>query len=813
MKFVSAILLSVLAAALIVALNLKIGQLPPLGRFLDPYTGFWHNAEFKGRFHDPKLQHAGLHQEVSVIYDDRMVPHIFAQNDDDLYFAQGYVTATDRLWQMDVQTRLAAGRLSEVLGNDLLTLDRFQRRMGMGYGAGQMMKEVEKHPQLKRALQAYADGVNAYLATLSPKDYPFEFKFLDYSPEEWKPVNTAYLLKMMSSTLAGGSDEFYMSNILSRFGSGITRNLFPDYPVLSDPIVPTGTPWEFTPVPLPAGGKAGLASLNRITTRQREEGIGSNNWALSGSRTASGFPILANDPHLDLTLPAIWYEMQLAAPGVNVYGVSIPGAPCVIIGFNQQAAWGVTNVGSDVLDWYRIRFKDASKKEYRYGSGWRPVRERIETIGVRGAGTVYDTVRYTHHGPIVFDGDRLPKTFKDFKTYVPEGYAVRWIAHERSADIQAFHLLNRAKNYTDYRNALKWFSAPAQNFVFADVNNDIALTSNGKFPLRRKEQGKFLLDGADPANDWQGFIPNAHNPAVKNPSRGFVSSANQFPTDPTYPYYLNWEFASYDRGHRINERLGAMQGATVDSIRHLQTDTYSILAGNILPTLIAALDPGRLSDTERQAFAQVKSWNKHFDAQSIGASIFETWQLRLKALTWDEFADEKYVMRYPNQDRFIQLLLNEPQSRWFDRLATPAKKETRDDLIREAFQAAVQRLTEERGAPGKSWAWNSVKNTRIPHLGKFPGLSSKLLPIGGQKLTVNAISQKNGPSWRMVVALGHPTKGYGVFPGGESGNPGSFYYDNMINTWAAGQLNELLFLTSPTEQNPHIRTRITLTRN
>src|SRR6185312_2651879 len=301
-----------------------------------------------------------------------------------------------------------------------------------------------------------------------------------------------------------------------------------------------------------------------IRPKERAPGIGSNNWAIAGSRSANGYPILANDPHLNLTFPSIWYQVQLSSPTSNVYGVSLPGAPCVIIGYNQNISWGVTNVDADVLDWYQVKFKDNSKNEYWYNNQWNKTTRKIEVINIKGQKPSVDTVIYTIHGPIVYDKEAQKKDGRD---NVPVGDALRWIAHDESDDFKTFYLLNRGKNYDDYRKALTYFTAPAQNFIFADKEKDIAITPNGKMPLKFPEQGKYILDGSDPANDWQGWIPPEQNPTVKNPPRGFVSSANQSSTDPSYPYYINWRFELYDRGKRINDLLSTMKNATIDTMR------------------------------------------------------------------------------------------------------------------------------------------------------------------------------------------------------------------------------------------------------
>lgn len=806
MKIVKAVLSGLFAFALIYALNNKFGDIPPLARFLDPFNGFWANAEKKVQDPEKDLTIEGLNAEVKIHFDDQMIPHIFADNDHDLYFAQGYITAKDRLWQMDFQTRFAAGRLSEVVGPKAIELDRYQRRMGMSFGAENMVEVMMKDPEIKGIMNAYTAGVNAYIHSLKPADYPIEFKLLNYEPEDWKPLYSALLLKLMSATLAGGSNEFYMNNILQKYGPEITKDLFPDYPFREDPIIPVGTKWDFDPVNIPQmPAITENKTASTIKTIEKEEGIGSNNWALSGKKTASGYPLLSNDPHLDLTLPAIWYQVQLASNDMNACGVSIPGSPGIIIGFNKDVAWGVTNVGADVLDWYNIKFKDASKKEYWFDNKWNPVKERIENIKISNGQTLTDTVLYTHHGPVVYTNEQRPDNFSKINN-IPTGHALKWVAHIGSNDVRTFISLNKAKNYDDYRNALTYFSAPAQNFVFASVENDIAITPNGYFPLKWKGQGKFLLDGTDPANDWKDRIPAEHNPTVKNPERNFVSSANQFPSDQSYPYYLNWEYSGYERSHRINKRLSVMTQANVDSLQNLQNDNYSILAENILSTLVGLVDSEKLNASEREGFNIVSKWNKFFDADEIGASIFELWHKNLGIQIWqDDFGDPKTPMRYPSRDRNVELLLNEPDAVWWDNVKT-AKKETRADLVNASFKFAIDSLQRKFGPLDSDWAWANLKKTHVPHLAKVAGFGSKFLYNGGSKTSVNATSESNGPSWRMIVALGKDVKAYGVFPGGESGNPGSHYYDDMIDTWSDGKLNELVYLKAKDEKSKRIIT-------
>ncbi|MGA0556125.1 penicillin acylase family protein [Larkinella sp. VNQ87] len=810
MKIAKAVLCLLLALGVTITLNQSWGSIPALGRLLSPFEGFWQNAETANQVGERTVTVQGAREEVTVLYDDLHVPHIFAKNDYDAYFTQGYITARDRLWQMEFQTHAAAGRVSELVGERALELDRYNRRLGMAYGAEKSLAGMAKDPVSKQVIEAYTAGINAYIRQLKPADYPLEYKLLGYAPEPWTPIKVAFLLKQMTQTLAAGADDLMMTNVRNLLGPALTASLFPDYPFQEDPIIPPGTRWDFSPVKIPPIPKdVETDSSVALNWQPHDPAIGSNNWAVGAQKTASGYPILANDPHLTLSLPSIWYQIQLVTPTMNVYGVSLPGSPAVIIGFNKDVAWGVTNVGADVLDFYKIRFRDNRRQEYWHDGRWKPVRRRVEVIKVKGKPDVADTVLYTHHGPVVYQPNEKP-----FRDNIPTGYAVRWIAHEADNSLKTFYLLNRAKTYDDYVTALSHYVAPAQNFVFANASKDIAISPNGRFPLKWRDQGKFLLDGANPAHDWQGWIPAAQNPRVKNPPRNFVSSANQFPTDPTYPYYINWEFETSERGTRINQRLAAMQRVTVDSLRRLQNDIYNLRAARFLPVLLPRLRENDLTDSQKQALTLIRQWNYQQDTASVAGTVFTNWISRLQDAIWaDDFPDaENRPMRFPNVDRTLQLLTEEPTARWFDDSRTQNRTETIGDVVTGSFRATVDSLTKQYGAIGKSWFWGSYKGTAVRHL--IPGLdafSALNVQIGGGSAIVNAAGRRAGPSWRMIVQTGPEVQAYGVYPGGQSGNPGSPYYLNMLETWRKGELYELLYLQSPTESNARVKSSLKLT--
>jgi penicillin amidase len=801
---VKAVLSVAVTGGLLWLLSTPLGPAPALGSFLSPFTGFWSNERRVDMLNE-EIHLPGAQEEITIRFDDNRVPHIFAANDHDLYYAQGYVTARDRLFQMELTIRSAAGRLSEIVGEKALPLDLYKRRTGSVKAAEEAWKFTQQDEKMRGILEAYSDGVNAYISQLRAADYPVEYKLLGFQPEAWSPEKSMLLMVEMTHTLASPrSGDASLTSVLEKFGLEVVRDLYPDFVERESPVIPKGTAWDFRRVAIPRAPrdydeiKAGGAS-EPDSWPLRPEGIGSNNWAVSGKKSATGFPILAGDPHLGLTLPSIWYQVQLSSPESNACGASLPGAPCVIIGFNRDVAWSETNVASDVADLYAIRFRDKSRKEYFFDKQWVKTTFRYEEIKIKGKPAVIDTVAYTHHGPVAmprFPEDKQPSL------------ALRWIAHEPGNPIRTFYMLNRAKNYDDYVRALSHYVSPAQNFVFASNEGDIAIWVNGKFPLKWKEQGKFLLDGTRPEYDWQGWIPHEQNPHVKNPASGYVSSANQSSTDKTYPYYLNWRFAPPNRAIRINERLAAMEQATPDSLRLLQNDVYNVLGRDLLPDLLKELDMSALSATQYSAYSALQQWNYQNTIGSVGATIFEEWTDLLPYFVWDEFrTTDGKPLQAPQDDRVWELIWKKKESKWFDLEKTTDKTETARDIIQLSFKAAVDSLQKHHGAfSPKTWAWGEVKGSTIAHL--LPPLKSfgrDDVRAGGSSEVPNAFRGKWGPSWRMVVALGKdgPTA-YGVYPGGQSGNPGSPFYDNMVNTWRDGRLNELVYLKSGAEPNPRI---------
>ncbi|MDZ4715826.1 MAG: penicillin acylase family protein [Cytophagales bacterium] len=764
--------------------------IPPLGQFLDPFHGFWQNAE-TGKPENRDLSIPGLSAAVTVIYDSARIPHLFAQNDEDLYFAQGYITAIDRLWQMEFQTHAAAGRVSEIIGPAALDYDRRQRRLGMVFGAQNGLASMEKDPISKSIVDAYTAGINAYIQKLSYEDFPLEFKLLGYAPEPWSNLKSALLLKSMAQTLNMSDKDLEMTNALKLFGKETLDILYPDQEKVGDPIVDQPGRWNFkTVLPLDSVPMATPKELIAYQPLEKSShDVGSNNWAASGKKTASGSPILCSDPHLNLSLPSIWYAIHLNSPTVNTMGVSLPGSPAVIIGFNDSIAWGMTNAQRDLVDWYQIEFKDKTMNEYLTDGTWKPSRKVVEKFEVKGNKVFYDTVTYTHHGPVTFDANFHGQSERAH-------FAFRWIAHDPSQEVITFYKMNRAKNHAGYMDALDYYSSPAQNFVFASVQGDIAMRIQGKYPARRKNEGRFVLDGTRTSTEWKAFIPNEQNVMDKNPARGFVSSANQYPVDATYPYYVTGSSFEAYRNRRINQVLTGSENITPPDMMRLQNDNFSVKAAESLPVFLPHLDVVKMNDTEKYAYNALITWDLNNRVDSEAAAYYEAWWRALFPMIWDEMDSAHIAMQDPTTFTTIQLIKEKPDFSFFDMVATPGK-ETATDLLRKSFSAGVAAIEAWKVKKGMQPQWGAYKDAVINHLLRQEALST-YVTHGGNRESVNAHSRTHGPSWRMVVSLEKSgVKAWGVYPGGQSGNPGSPYYHNMIEPWSMARYYTLHFTSSP----------------
>jgi penicillin amidase len=507
--------------------------------------------------------------------------------------------------------------------------------------------------------------------------------------------------------------------------------------------------------------------------------------------------ILANEPDLSLNLPSIWYVVQLNAPGINTFGASLPGAPNVIIGFNDSIAWGMTNAKRDVVDWYKIKFRNDKRDEYQYNENWLKTEKIVEEIKVREEDSVYDTIVYTHYGPVVYD-----RNFKGNSEQA--GLSMRWTAHDASRDFKTLYQVNRAKNYAQFISAFQFYTGPPQNFAFASGSGDIAITIQGKFPVKWNEQGKFLMDGSDPRQEWETDIPYEHNATVKNPLRGFISSANQHPVDSTYPYYAYDYHYEYYRNRRINDRLKLLNAIKVADMIKLQNDNYNYRASESLPLMLNNLDSTRLGVDEDVAIEVLKKWDYFTEAELIAPTIYQVWWDIFYDKVWDEFESNEFVLGKPEVFNTIRLLRTDPSNKYFDIQSTD-KVETAYDLLYPSLTEAISKLKVWETENGTKYRWYLYKNTRVNHILQLAPFSVDKIKIGGYKNIVNAASGRHGPSWRMVVELDeNGAQGWGVYPGSQTGNPGNPMYAHMIANWATGKYYPLLLLKDANEKNENL---------
>lgn len=802
MRILPFLLSGICTAGLVVALNTQLpaggSKTPRLGYFLSPQLGFWQNAEPVNTGFDGELKLPLLNDKVDVYMDDRLVPHVYAANDLDAYYVQGYLHARFRLWQMEFQTRVAGGRLSEILGEERLPIDRMFRRLGMVYGAEQTLANMEKNPEMKATVEAYAEGVNAYISSLKPQEIPFEYKLLDYKPEKWTPLKTYLFLMFMSYDLTarGATADLQMTNAKNYFGFDDFEKLYPNVQDSLDPIVSKGTVYGTAAiVPQAPASKdslylgKGVNNSTALLPMVPDKDNGSNNWVVGSTKTKSGRPILSNDPHLGLNLPSLWYEMQIHTPTHNTYGASFPGSPAVIIGFNDSIAWGVTNAGRDVLDYYDIQFKDSTMSSYLYNGEWVEAEHRQEVIKIKGKPDLVENLAMTVFGPVMYD-----QSYKNIST---EGkyLAIRWTAHKAGTGLQTFYQLNRAKNYDNYLDAISRWECPGQNFAFASKTGDIAIKQQGAFVARWNRQGDFIQAGTDTSYAWQGIIPVTENPLMVNPVRGFVSSANQMSTDSAYPYYLGAanNFPLY-RGIIINRKLAEMNMITPEDMQRLQADNYNVFAEMARPVLLRQLDETVLSADEKKYVDMLKGWDLRNDVNAKGATVFKCIWDSLEATVWgDEIRKSKLPLTKPDASTLLETLLRGDSSfRFMDDINTSGKTESFGDDLLTAIKKAIPHLKQLEAENKLEWA--KMKDTKVNHLLKIPGLSRLHLPIGGGEHIINATKETHGPSWRMIVHLTDEIEAYGVYPGGQSGNPGSKYYDTFVDYWAAGKYYRILFL-------------------
>lgn len=776
----------------IILLNGSMAHMPAIGPFFSPKTGFWVNAEDQSG-KDPVLlmPSDSLKDSLIVILNDRMIPHIIAQEEEDLYFAQGYLHAHFRLWQMDFYSRLASGRLSEVFGEKMVTTDQEQRRKGLTWAAESALKILEKDPDTKAALDQYTRGVNNFLAQLRYHHYPIEYKLLDYTPEPWSNLKTILIFKLIADDLTGASNDIDYSYYRSMLSNYDFEFLFPNY--LRGAIPTISKTWDVPLKKTPNAPAAMVFSEFQVPEKStiskntyQEDGlskIGSNNWVVSREKTMFDNVILANDPHLQLTVPSIWMEMQLSSPHQNVYGVSIPGLPSIIIGFNDYISWGITNHYADVKDFYEITPND-QWTSYSFDQEWVPFNYRIERIKIKDAEDVLDTVYYTIHGPVIYD-DHFPEPTGSGKIL-----AMKWQGHYSKNELKALIQVNKSKNFDSFKEALSLFGSPAQNFIYGDIFGNTAMIEAGSFPNKFKDQGKFVMLGNTSATLWQSYIPYEDNPKILNPREQYLSSANNTPVNQQYPYELMGDYTE-SRNKAIHQYLMDSLMLSVTNMKQIQNSNYSIIAENLSNLFLNTLS--QTKDNNEYFNSWATEFNPYYEPHSTAITAFHLWHQILYHKIWNKHFSHLPGNTYPSLERTIQLMTYYPNNKYFE-YNQGGQSITLSSLMNESMLETIDSMKILTHNDRSEWA--KFKNTKIKHLLSIDAFSYLDILNGGWNSTINATTTDHGPSWRMVVDMNpySGVKGYGIKPGGQSGNPGSPYYNYAIEKWIKGEYYDLPFM-------------------
>ncbi|MBT8189773.1 MAG: penicillin acylase family protein [Bacteroidia bacterium] len=790
-KFFSWTVLSIIIAYLFHC-GFKTGdqKIPGFGKLLNPTSGLWKNAENDARFKDKRIAVKGLDGDIQISFDTRLVPHVFANSTRDALFAQGYVEAYHRLWQMDFICREAGGTLSEVIGEKTHRYDIRRRKEGLLYGAELTVSQWQKQTETIGYIQSYLDGVNHHISHLKKKDWPIEFKLLGYSPSEWTMLHSALILKTMTSTLASYNEDIRATNMMLEIGIDSFNSLYPVFDPNQSPVIHDSGKLQFDQLQKrERNGKGHYQGerLENLSVYSGIEGVGSNNWAVNAAKTSGSHPILCNDPHLNLTLPSIWYEIHIVTPEFNAYGVSIPGMPGIMIGMNEDIAWGLTNAGHDFVDYYTIDWKDNTKEKYIVDGQEKTVKLREETIKVKGSKDIIFNMKMTEFGPVFYESenDNTPDITRDW---------IGYHEHDRK-ESSVFVNIMKSSNYQEFKTASNEFFSPAQNFLFASKEDTVALRVNGNLPLKYNNEGRFVKKGNSLKNKTTSYIPRDYNPESINPERGFVSSANQVSTGMDYPYFYSGNFEEY-RGKRVNEILEEKENLTAEDMKAMQLDVYSLKAAEFLPVFLEGVkDVSIQNETQRTILDELRKWDFNYDKDNIASKFFEHWFNEYKTMFWNNYFDNKSLQKilYPEDWMLVQ------------------KGKDNPGVNKEMIQLAYERLWKKfEGWDSLDQPWKHFRPKSINHLLDIPAFSHQVLDIGGCGDVLNAISSYIGPSWRMIVELDDETKAHAVFPGGQSGSPSSRFYDDSMDEWINGNYHEITLPKTPGEVSDKALYSITL---
>lgn len=726
--------------------------------------------------------HAGfLDEDVEVVRDAFGVPHITAETDADLYRAQGYVQAQDRLFQMDMARRQASGRLSEVVGDAAIGTDKHYRTFSLRVAAEASYDGYGD--EAKSVLGWFAEGVNAFMEEAERDGkLSYEFKILGYTPEPWTPIDSLTIGKYMAYDLGGNWDTLAVRHwALNAFDEDKAQELFIEYPENVSSIIeanivnPVKVAGQFNPDLLPP------------------EFNGSNNWVVSGEKTASGLPILADDPHLGLDTPSIWYQMHLESPEQNVSGVIFAGVPGIILGHNENIAWGVTNVGPDVQDLYIEIPNPDDPTQFKYDGEWEQAEVRDETISVKGGEDVPFEVFVTRHGPIMSEilyDEEDPGAL----------FSMHWTALEPTQELEAIMKMNKSADWADFETALEDFHAPAQSFVFAAKDGTIAYKANGRIPIRKKGEGQLPVPGDSSEYGWEGYVPYDELPRVVNPAEGFIATANNEVIDDSYPYHLTKFWAQSYRYDRIAEVLRAGDDFTPEDMIALQMDQKNLYAGEFLKQMIDSIEVEDTKGEYGDVVKMLREWDQIDNADAAAPLVFHKWIKQLPVVMLSDDMPEDVYKMFPGKGQITDQMMRDSYAgnpgAWVSAYGGV------DKWVFDSFEQALDAIKNQFGNKSANWRWGDFHQLAFPHAlsGASPifeyFLNPKKQAIGGSNVTVQAAAFKDdgtvnhGAPWRFVADLSDLSKAYHLLGPGQSGHMKSKWFHNQVDDWVNGNFHE-----------------------
>jgi penicillin amidase len=749
----------------------------------------------------------GLLAPVVVERDAQGIPSIVAANAHDAFFSLGVVHAQDRLWQMETHRRIGAGRLAELFGEPALEADLFLRALGVRRAAAAQWKQL---PDASKAVvQAYTDGVNAVLKS-ELRARPPEFILLGLQPEPWDPVDSLAWAIMMAWDLGGNwNTELLRMRLSLKMPVARIDTLLPPYPG-DTPLATADYAALYRSLKLDAGDRATAAwqRLPDMAPPSGVEGVGSNNWVIAGSRSATGQPLLANDPHLKLSSPALWYFARIQAPGLKVAGATMPGLPLVVLGQNEHVAWGFTNTGPDVQDLYIEQLDPGSPGQVRTPDGWARMDTVQEVVKVKGKPDLSFTARRTRHGPVISDAGTMPDVLgpRERPAYV---LAMRWTALDPDSDVIGTSLaMQQATSVARFIDATRSFVAPMQNMVVADREGHIGMVAPGRVPVRKASndlKGLVPAPGWDARYDWDGFIPADQTPREQDPERGFIATANHRITAPGYPHFITSEWAQPYRAQRIEDLIKAKPKLAIEDLAAMQADVKSLAASALLPWLLKAPSSHPLAAA---ALAQLQGFDGTMAADKAAPLVYWAWQRQLaRAVFMDDVGDELWNRSLATrsfQDA-LEVVLARDDTSWCDNRSTPAV-ETCAQQAGLALTSALDDLQARYGADVSQWRWGAAHQARSEHrpfsriklLARFFELRT---PVGGDSFTVNVsrvglkpdastgelFLNEHAASLRALYDVADPAQSRVMHSTGQSGLFFSPQYRNFVEPWRAVQ--------------------------